>query len=74
MSYVVSGYFDGLAYEWSDLNRVYTVSMSQQDYRQFLKNKGVEDCNSLFVDVLSNLFNTAFFYYKDSKYPEAQHL
>ncbi|KAL5268377.1 hypothetical protein ACHWQZ_G002293 [Mnemiopsis leidyi] len=39
MSYVVSGYFDGLAYEWSDENRVYTVLMSQKDYQQFLRNK-----------------------------------
>ena len=58
----MSGYFDGLAYEWSDLNRVYTVSMSQQDYQQFLRNKGVEDCHNLFTYVLSNLFKRAFFY------------
>ena len=52
MSYVVSGYFDGLAYEWFDENRVYTVSMSQKDYQQFLRNKGLADFHEFFDLIL----------------------
>ena len=55
MSYVVSGYFDGLAYEWSDENRVYTVLMSQKDYQQFLRNKGVVDFHE-FVDLIDSCY------------------
>ena len=53
----MSGYFDGLAYEWSDQNRVYTVSMSQQDYRQFLKNKGEESCQIQNFKAFNSPFN-----------------
>ena len=50
----MSGYFDGLAYEWSDENRVYTVSMSQQDYQQFLRNKGFT-----FVTIVQLIFSSS---------------
>ena len=54
----MSGYFDGLAYEWSDENRVYTVSMSQQDYQQFLTNKSLKKCP---ISVLNLQFIIQFF-------------
>ena len=57
MSYVVSGYFDGLAYEWSDENRVYTVSMSQQDYQQFLTNKSFT-----FVTIVQLIFSSSLIF------------
>ena len=53
----MSGYFDGLAYEWSDQNRVYTVSMSQQDYQQFLRNKGKKNCQIQNFEAFNYPFN-----------------
>ena len=40
-SYKALGYFDGVAYEWSMFNGVYTVFMSPEDYQQFLESKGI---------------------------------
>ena len=38
-SYKVLGYFDGVVYEWSLANGVYTVFMLPEDYQQFTNNK-----------------------------------
>ena len=38
-SYKVSGYFDGVVYEWSLADGVYTVFMLPEDYQQFTNNK-----------------------------------
>ena len=38
-SYKVLGYFDGVVYEWSLADGVYTVFMSPEDYLQFTGNK-----------------------------------
>ena len=38
-SYKVLGYFDGVVYEWSLADGVYTVFMLPEDYQQFTNNK-----------------------------------
>ena len=38
-SYKVLGYFDGVVYEWSLADGVYTIFMSPEDYQLFVDNK-----------------------------------
>ena len=38
-SYKLMGYFDGIAYDWSMFDGMYTVFMTPESYQEFLQNK-----------------------------------
>ena len=38
-SYKLMGYFDGITYDWSMFDGVYTVFMTPESYQEFLQNK-----------------------------------
>ena len=38
-NYKLMGYFDGIAYDWSMFDGMYTIFMTPESYQEFLQNK-----------------------------------